>query len=116
MSQSKFILFVSKLIKSNEGPVIVITDNLPLHHGKRVAKWMDERDEIKLEFIPSYSPELNVDEYLNRDLKKNVNSKKTPGTVAELKANISSFMRSIQKRPERIMKYFFGSHIRYALT
>ena len=115
MTQLKFILFLSKLIKTNNGPVIVITDNLSVHHGKRVVAWIEEhKAEIELEFIPSYSPELNADEYLNRDLKKNVNSKKAPGTVAELKANISSFMHSIQKQPERVMKYFTGKHIKYA--
>jgi len=115
MSQSKFILFLSKLIKSTEGPVIVITDNLSVHHGKRVARWVEEQNgAVELEFIPGYSPELNADEYLNRDLKKNVNSRKTPRTLGELKANIASFMHSIQKQPGRVMRYFFGRHISYA--
>ena len=117
MTQHKFILFLSKLIKSTDGPVVVITDNLSVHHGKKVAKWVKKQDgAVELKFIPSYSPELNADEYLNRDLKKNVNSKKTPRTVSELKANISSFMHSIQKQPERVMSYFLGRHIAYAAT
>lgn len=115
MTQSKFILFLSKLMKSTLGAVTVITDNLRVHHGKRVAQWVSKhKGMIVLEYIPSYSPELNADEYLNRDLKKNVNAKKTPGTVAELKSNILKFMHSIQKQPERVMKYFFGKHIAYA--
>lgn len=115
MTQSKFILFLSKLIKSIEGPVIVITDNLRVHHGKRVMAWVGSRSqEISLEFIPSYSPELNADEYLNRDLKKNVNSKNSPSTVAQLKANIISFMRSIQQQPQRVISYFAGRKINYA--
>ena len=115
MTQLKFILFLSKFIKSTDGPVIVITDNLSVHHGKRVEKWVaDQNGAIELEFIPSYSPELNADEYLNRDLKKNVNSKKTPGTVAQLKANILSFMHSIQKQNQRVISYFSGRHIAYA--
>ena len=115
MTQSKFILFLSKLMKSTDGPIIVITDNLSVHHGKRVASWVKERESIiELQFIPSYSPELNADEYLNRDLKKNVNAKKTPKDVAELKANIYSFMHSIQKQAERVMRYFLGKHIAYA--
>jgi transposase len=115
MTQSKCILFLSKLIKSTDGPVMVITDNLSVHHGKRVKAWVEENiDDIELNFIPSYSPELNADEYLNRDLKKNVNSKKTPGTVAEIKSNISSFMHGLQKQKERVIKYFTGRHISYA--
>ena len=115
MTQSKFILFLARLVQSSDVPVIVITDNLSVHHGKRVAAWVKEHEEeIELEFIPSYSPELNADEYLNRDLKKNVNATKTPRTTAELKANIISFMRSLQKQSERVMKYFTGKHIKYA--
>jgi transposase len=116
MTQLKFILFLSKLIKSTDGPVVVITDNLSVHHGKKVKQWVtDQNGAIELEFIPSYSPELNADEYLNRDLKKNVNSKRTPGTISELKANIASFMHSIQKQPQRIISYFSGKHIAYAM-
>lgn len=115
MTQLKFILFLSKLVKSNDGPVVVITDNLRVHHGKKVAAWVEaQAGAIELEFIPGYSPELNADEYLNRDLKKNVNAKKTPGTVQEIKENIIAFMRSLQKLPTRVMKYFSGRHIQYA--
>jgi transposase len=114
MTQSKFILFLSKLRMSSEAPVIVITDNLSVHHGKRVAEWVKKQDgTVQLEFLPSYSPELNADEYLNRDLKKNVNLKKTPRTAVELKANITSFMHSIQKLPDRVKNYFSGRHIQY---
>jgi transposase len=115
MTQLKFILFLSKLMKSTGGPVVVITDNLRVHHGKRVKQWVEERkDEISLEFIPKYSPELNPDEYLNRDLKNNVNSKRSPRTAKDLKENVASFMHGIQKQPERTQKYFNGKHIAYA--
>jgi transposase len=116
MTQSKFVLFLSKLQKSTNGPVVVITDNLKVHHGKRVAEWVKKQNgNLQLEFIPSYSPELNADEYLNRDLKTNVNAKKTPDTVAEVKANVISFMRSLQRQPERVVQYFSGSRIKYAI-
>ncbi len=94
---------------------MVITDNLRVHHGKKVAAWVSEHaDQIELHFIPGYSPELNADEYLNRDLKKNVNAKSMPPNVAELKVNVISFMRSIQKQPGRVIQYFSGRHISYA--
>lgn len=114
MTQLKFILFLSKLMKSTDTPVVVITDNLSVHHGKRVKKWVSDREDLELKFIPSYSPELNADEYLNRDLKKNVNAKRMPKNLSELKENVISFMRSIQKQPSRVMSYFLGRHIKYA--
>lgn len=115
MTQLKFILFLSKLLETTDGPVVVITDNLRVHHGKKVAEWVKQQDgAIELKFIPSYSPELNADEYLNRDLKKNVNSKSMPSSVKELKENIISFMRMLQKTPSRVIQYFSGRHIKYA--
>ena len=115
MTQSKFILFLAKLMKSTEGPVVVITDNLRVHHGKRVMQWVEDRKgEIELEFIPSYSPELNADEYLNRDIKRNVNAKRSPRTAKDLKDNVTSFMHSIQKQPTRTRQYFHGKHMAYA--
>ncbi|MEM7387209.1 MAG: transposase, partial [Verrucomicrobiota bacterium] len=85
-----------------------------VHHGKIVRAWAEEHaDEIELFFIPSYAPETNPDEYLNRDLKKNVHGKRAPKTFAELKANVLSFMRRLQKSPERVMKYFNGRDVAY---
>jgi len=115
MTQSKFILFLAKLMKSTVGAVVVITDNLRVHHGKRVMQWVeDQKGGIALEFIPSYSPELNADEYLNRDIKKNVNARRSPRTAKDLKDNVTSFMHSIQKQPTRTRTFFHGKNIAYA--
>ena len=115
MNQALFIKFLKRIIKGNGQKVFFITDNLPVHHGKKVKAWVEENSaEIELFFIPSYSPELNPDEYLNRDLKKNVNGKKIPRSQEELKGNLLSFLRSLQKQPERIKSYFNSKYIRYA--
>lgn len=115
MTQQLFIKFLERLIKSFDRKIFVIVDNLKVHHGKLVTKWAEEnKKRIELFFIPSYSPELNPDEYLNRDLKKNVHAKHTPRTIEELKANILSFMRKLQKTASRVRSYFNARDIAYA--
>ena len=115
MTQAKFILFLARLSESVGGPVTVITGKLRVHHGKKVAAWIKNTEhDIELEFIPGYSPELNPDEYLNRDLKKNVNARRMPATTSELKANVVSFMRSIQKQASRVIQYFNSRHVAFA--
>jgi transposase len=114
MTQQVFIRFLSQLTKLNQ-KVFLIVDNLKVHHGKRVKAWLAGKElEIELFYLPSYSPELNPDEYLNRDLKKNVHSKSTRRTIEALKANILSFMRKIQKLPDRVKKYFNSRSIKHA--
>jgi len=115
MTQSLFILFLARLAQSEGRPITVITDNLRDHHGKRLTAWLEETEyDINLEFIPTYSPEVNPVEYLNRDLKKNVNSKRMPSDLNELKEHIVSFMRPIQKRTERAIHYLSGRHVAFA--
>ncbi len=47
-----------------------ILDNLGAHHCKPVKAWLAKHSEqIKVSYLPSYSPELNPDERLNASLK-----------------------------------------------
>jgi transposase len=115
MNQQMFIRFLERVIATIPGKILLIVDNLKVHHGKKVAEWVAEHSgRIELFYIPSYSPDLNPDEYLNRDLKKNVNSRVIPRTEVELKMNLLSFMRKLQKLPDRVMSYFNSSPIKYA--
>ena len=60
MNAQKFIEFLEQLIKSSDRKLYVILDNLRVHHSKIVKQWVEEnRDDIALFFLPSYSPELN---------------------------------------------------------
>ena len=74
----------------------------------------ENKDKIKLFYLPPYCPDLNPDEYLNCDLKTNANKKSIPRNKDELKKNTIGFMRSIQKQPERVKKYFLHKSINYA--
>lgn len=114
MTQSKYILFLARLIQSEPKKVFFIADNLSVHHGKKVKAWAKANsDRIELFFIPSYSPELNPDEYLNRDLKANVHQSKAPRDLKQLKTNVKSFMSMLQKSPGRVIKYFHSSKLYY---
>lgn len=114
MTQSKYLLFLARLIESAGAKVYLIADNLSVHHGKRVKAWEQENsDKIELHYIPSYSPELNPDEYLNRDLKKNVHGRKAPRDQASLKANVITFMKMLQKTPSRVIKFFASKKLSY---
>ncbi|MFT5127039.1 MAG: transposase [Rhodothermales bacterium] len=109
-----FIKLLSKLTILRK-KVFLIVDTLKAHHGNKVKYWLAGKEsEIELFYLPYYSSELNPDEYLNRDLKKNVHSKSTPRTIEALKANILSFMRKIKKLPDRVKKYFNSRSIKYA--
>lgn len=115
MTQGKLIVFMSRLIRDAKRKVYLILDNLKSHHGKKVAEWLEKhKNEIVVFYLPSYSPELNPDEYLNGDLKSRVHSGAYAGTESDLKHKTQSFMRMLVKRPHRVKSCFRHPMVAYA--
>ena len=115
MNSQTMIKFMERLIKGANKKIFLIVDNLKVHHSYIVKDWLKEhKNEIELFFLPSYSPELNPDEYLNCDLKNGVHSGVPARTKKELKQKAISHLRKLQKIPGRIKKYFKHPKIAYA--
>ena len=93
MDADKFITFIRQLIKSSSKKVYLIVDNLRVHHAKIVKAWLEEhKDEVEVFYLPSYSPEMNPDEYLNCDLKQGLSNKRMPKTKEDLTQNVNEHM------------------------
>jgi len=115
MNSQTFIKFIKRLIKDTGQKIFLILDNLRVHHSKLVKEWLEgHQEEIELFFLPSYSPELNPDEYLNCDLKGGVHSSTPAKSKSELKKKTISHLRMLQKRPQRVKNYFKHPKILYA--
>ena len=115
MNAQIFIKFCNRLIKDAGKKVYLILDNLRVHHSNIVKDWVEKhKDRIQLFYLPSYSPELNPDEYLNCDLKAGVYSKAPARSKSELKSHALSHLRMLQKKPQRVAKYFKHPKIAYA--
>ena len=109
------ISFLKRLTKDAKRKVILILDNLRVHHATVVKIWLAKhKDKIEVFYLPAYSPELNPDEYLNCDLKAGVHSRPPARNNKQLKKKIISHMRMLQKKPARVMKYFNHPKINYA--
>lgn len=66
MNARVLLRFFRRLIKDSGRKVFLILDNLQVHHAKLVKAWLlRHEDQIEVFYLPSCSPELNPDEYLN---------------------------------------------------
>jgi len=109
------IKFVRRLARIVDKRIFLIMDNLAVHHSKKFRNWLDmHKDKIKVFYLPSYSPELNPDERLNRDLKTHFHSGSLVRNTKEFKNKIISFLLRVQKQPLRIKNYFNSDYVRYA--
>lgn len=70
-------------------------------------------DEIEVSYLPSYSPELNPDEYVDCDMKVGVHGGKPARNKKQLRRKFVSNMRMLQKRPQRVAKYFEHNKTQY---
>lgn len=115
MQAELLIKFMTRLSKDAGRKVFLILDNLRAHHGKKVKKWLEEhREQIEVFHLPSYSPELNPDEYLNGNLKNKVHSGTPVRNRGDLEKKTRSFMRTLQKRPAHVQSYFKHPAVAYA--
>ena len=115
MNAQRFIVFLKRLIKGANKKIYLILDNLRVHHSKLTKQWVEKNtDKIEIFYLPSYSPEINPDEYLNNDLKSGIGLKQSPRNEKQMKSNVKSHMIFLQKNPKRVAKFFHHKSIKYA--
>ena len=107
--------FLRRLIRGADKKIFLILDNLRVHHAKPVKAWLAAHaDAIEVFYLPSYSPELNPDEMANADIKQVVTTQAPARTKLQLVKATARHLRSVQRQPERIRKYFQHDPVRYA--
>ena len=115
LNSTILIDFFKRLIKGQKKKVFLILDNLRVHHSKPVKHWLTQHAEyIEVFYLPSYSPELNPDEMANADLKQAVTKLAPARTKLQLVKATARHLRSVQRQPQRIKKYFEHDPVRYA--
>jgi transposase len=115
MNAALFIVFLARLIAGASKKVFLIVDNLSVHDAVAVEEWLaDKKDKIEVFYLPKYTPERNPDEYLNCDVKVNINTDGLPKDREELKGKLQRFMQKLSKLPRRIASYFKHKYLQYA--
>jgi transposase len=83
-----FLNFLGRLLRltrKTRKKVFLIVDGHPVHKSRSVSRWLAEhREQIRIFYLPSYSPELNPDELLNQDVKTNALGRVRPVNVQKM--------------------------------
>jgi hypothetical protein len=99
-----FIDFLKRVVQDAKPKVFLIVDNLRVRHVKAVHDWLAQhKHEIEIFYLPADASEHNPDEYLNNDPKQTIKNKPRAESRDDLVATTSSILKSIQRRPERIL-------------
>lgn len=115
MNTELFIGFMEKLVADSPQKVFLILDNLKVHHAKAVTAWLEaHQTQIEVFYLPPYSPEINPDEYLNRDFKTVLRTSDRAKSKNTLLQKAQDFMQFLMETPERVMAYFRHAAVKYA--
>ena len=116
INAERFIGFMTDLVRdTTPAKVFLIVDRLPAHRAVKVHDWLqDNKARIELFYLPAYSPQMNPDEWLNRDLKTELRTRPAARDRHTLKTIAQRFMHTLASMPQRVMNYFQNQHIAYA--
>jgi transposase len=110
-----FIDFLRRLVRDRGKKVCLIVDRHPVHTSRKVQWWVERhQEEIRLVYLPPYSPALNPGEYLNQDVKSNAAGCWRSRTQRKMMDNLRSYLRSTQKCQDVVRRFFHAEPVRYA--
>lgn len=114
MNGDRFVEFLKALLTDTGKPIIVIMDNASYHRGKPVKEFVRaNKDQIAVDYLPSYAPELNPDEQVWNHAKARM-AKLFVASKDELVTAARSVMRSLQRSRDLVRSFFELKDTRYA--
>ena len=104
---ARFIEFCKKLIHDTSAPVYLVVDGHPAHRAKAVKEFVASTDgRLRLFVLPAYSPQLNHDEWVWKNVKHDRVGRTSVTGPEQFKAKVISALRRLQKIPAIVRAFF----------
>lgn len=114
MDSALFTEYLDCLIQDINGKIFLIVDRAKYHTSKETAGWLEEhKDRIELFFLPSYSPDLNPDEWVWKNVKHDNIYHIVPQHPDGLFMAAVHAFRVLWKAPEKIRGFFADPSLSY---
>lgn len=117
MNADRFIDFLKALLSTVEGKIFLIVDGHPVHRSKKVREFAENQagGQLKIFFLPPYSPDLNPDEWVWNNVKNDRVARQIIMGKDDLKAKAIGALRRLQKLPGIVRGFFHAPHLSYIL-
>ena len=109
-----FVEFLKKLMHDAPGPVYLILDNVSFHKAPPVKEYVASLEgRLKLFFLPGYSPELNPDDWVWKNVKHDDIKRAGIQRGSELFGIATRALERLQRLPEVIRGFFRDPALAY---
>ena len=114
VNAARFIEFCQKLLHDTTAPVFLIVDGAPAHTAKIVKEYVASTDgRLSLFFLPPYSPELNPDEWVWKNVKRDQIKPAVPMGQPHLYELAVKALQRLRVLPEIVRGFFGDSSLAY---
>lgn len=109
-----FIDFCKRLLRDADTPVYLVVDGHPCHRSRATKEFVAATEgRLKLFFLPGYSPELNPDEWVWKNVKHDRIAKTGVTSKDDLKTKATTALRRLQKLPHLVRAFFQDPNLAY---
>ena len=113
-TSATFIDFCQRWLHDADRPVFLVVDGHPTHRSRAVQDFVASTNgRLRLFLLPGYSPELNPDEWVWKNIKADRVGRAGVTGADDLKAKAVSALHRLQKLPHLIRGFFADSNLRY---
>jgi transposase len=109
-----FIDFCRRLLHDAPRPVFLVLDGHPVHRSNAVKQFAEATGGgLRLFFLPGYSPELNPDEWVWKNIKHDRIGRAGVTGPDDLKDKALAALHRLQKLPQLVQGFFRDPNLRY---
>lgn len=101
IGQEEVCEFLRQLLRHLRGPVIALLDNSRTHHGEPLQELLRRHSRLRIEHFPSYAPELNPDEGVWSQAKRDLANGR-PDNIEDLVRDLIHSMDRIRRSPAKL--------------
>lgn len=114
LTAQKFIDFCKRLLHDAGGPVFLILDGHPVHKAKAVSRFAESTGGMLTLFrIPAYSPHLNPDEWVCKNVKSDRVGRSGITGPDQFTTLCVNALRRLQRMPHLIRGFFAAPDLAY---
>jgi transposase len=114
IGQDEVCVFLRELLRHLRGPVIVLLDNSSTHKGGPIEQVLGQHRRLRIEYFPSYAPQLNPDEGV-WSLAKRELANSCPNDVDELMKDILGSIDGIRNSQQKLRGCIVQSELTFSL-
>jgi transposase len=114
MNSARFMDFLKDLIADVKGKIFLVVDNVSYHKSAETRAWVKRHENrIELFYLPGYSPDLNPDEWVWKNVKNDNVARTVPDRPGQLFEIAEKALRMLWGSPEKIRSFFADPHLAY---